>query len=74
MDQHPGFDELVLAELLERAFQCGATVGREAEAEAGDDVLIDAAALEIVAGVGPGEALELLGIPFGDRAHDFRQR
>ena len=34
LDQHAGLDELVLAELVERALERGAAVGGEAEAEA----------------------------------------
>ncbi len=34
LDQHAGFDQLVLAELFERALQGVAAVGREADAEA----------------------------------------
>ena len=68
LDEHAGLDELVLAELFEGALEGVAAVGRETDAEAGDRRLVDAAALEIFAGVGAGDALQLLGIPFGDFA------
>ena len=59
--------------LPERPFERGAVVGGEAEPEALGRGGIDAAALEIVAGLGAGEAVELLGIPARDFGHDVGQ-
>src|SRR5439155_19353839 len=66
LDEHSGLDQPVLAELFERALERGAVVGGEAEAETLDRPLVDAAPLQIFTGVGAGDALQLLGVIFGD--------
>ena len=63
LDQHAGLDQLVLAEACERGFELLRGFGREADAEAGDGCGVDAAALQIVAGLGAFDAAELLGEP-----------
>ena len=74
LNQHAGLDQPVLAQPVERALERGAAVGGEAEAEALDGGRVDAAALEIVARLGAGEAVELLGVISGNLAHDVGQR
>jgi len=75
LDQHPGVDELVLAELLaERTLERRAVVGRQAEPEPLRNFCVDPAAREVIAGLCTRKPIELLGKPLADFGHDVGQR
>ena len=60
--------------LAQRAFQGGTIVRREPETETLCRRRIDSAPLQIFAGIRAAEAIELVGVIFGDLRHDVGQR
>ncbi len=72
-DQHPCFDQFVLAERGQGGFQVAAVIGREADPETRHGAVVDSATGEIVARGGALDPGELVGEPALGCRHDVIQ-